>query len=408
MLTVDTRHGLAPDPALPARDLLLDEAAAGGHLGRLLGRDPGGCTLVRVKYRIGESLRATYRLGGGELHTVRAFRPGESAAAYRKAAGAGVRHDPELDAVWWRFPADRRLRGLAEVLSPAADLAALAPGWAGSELVEYSPERAATFRAVDAAGAAVGYAKAYAPGTVDVVERADRYARVAAVLAAGGIASPLPLGRSADRTVLVLQPMLGVEWGQLAGPALAAAMGRLGAAIATLHAAGRPVAAGLPRFGRLAVRRVVHSAHLVAAARPDVSAAAARLADRLAGGPPAGGPTVPLHGDCHPKNALLAGDSIALIDLDQAGAGPAAADLGSLIGRLHADGDTGPLRTAFLAGYQAVRALPPEGSLRWHTAAALVAERAVRAVNRVHLPTLDRLPDLLGAAEDVLLNGVRP
>ena len=153
---------------------------------------------------------------------------------------------------------------------------------------------------------------------------------------------------------------------------------------------------------------MLHSAHLVAVGRPDVAAAVARLADRLAYGPPPGGPQVALHGDCHPRNALLAGDSIALIDLDQAGAGVAAADVGSLIARLIADGDTGTMRSAFLSGYQAVRPLPPAGSLRWHTAAALVAERGVRAVNRVHLPTLDRLPELLKTADDVLLNGVGP
>jgi aminoglycoside phosphotransferase (APT) family kinase protein len=418
VLTVE-RHGLAPDAALPARDLLLDQEAAGAHLAELLGREVTGCELVRVKYRIGESLRVTYRLvadGQRDLLTARAFRPGQGGSAHRKAAGAGVWHDPALDAVWWAFPGDRRLRGLADLLAPGPELAALAPGWVTGELVEYSPERAATFRALDATGTAVGYAKAYAPGTVDVVERSDRYARIASVLGAGGraggLAAPVPLGRSEARTLLVLQPMPGVEWGQLAGPALTAAMGRLGSAIATLHAAGRPATDGLPRFGRLDVRRIVHSAHLVAVGRPDVSAAAVRLADRLADGPPPGGPPVALHGDCHPKNALLAGDSIALIDLDQAGVGPAAADVGSLIARLYADDLVNPgaggMRSAFLSGYRAVRPLPPERSLRWHTAAALVAERAVRAVNRVHLPTLDRLPQLLETADDVLLNGVGP
>jgi aminoglycoside phosphotransferase len=402
------RTGFGPDPALPARDLLLDPDAAGAHLAGLLGREVQRCEPVRVKYRIGESLRVTYRLvldGAAQLRTVRAFRGGDSAAAYRKGAGPGVRHDPALDAVWWTFPADRRLRGLDAVLSPAPDVAALAPGWTASELVEYSPERAATFRALDRSGAVLGYAKAYAAGTVDVVERADRYGRIAAVLAARGIAAPAALGRNPDRTLLLLQPMPGVEWGGLAGSELAGAMTRLGVAIGTLHGA-RAAAAGLPRFARLDVRRVVHSAHLVALARPELAAHAVRLADRLADGPPPGGPPVALHGDCHPRNALADGAAIALIDLDQAGVGPAAADIGSLIARLTADGDTGPLRQAFLAGYETVRALPPSGSLRWHTAAALVAERAVRAVNRVHQPTLDRLEQLLGTADDVLLNGV--
>ncbi|HEY6748598.1 MAG TPA: hypothetical protein VI357_23125, partial [Mycobacteriales bacterium] len=252
--TIGARHGFAADPALPARDLLLDPDAAGAHLGRLLGRDLDGCELVRVKYRIGESLRVTYRTGPGELRTVRAFRDGGSAAAARKAAGAV--HDPELDAVWWTFPADRRLRDLAGVLRPGPDLAALAPGWVASELVEYSPERAATFRAVDAAGRAVGYAKAYAPGTVDVAERAGRYERMARVLAAGGIGAPLPLGASAERTVLVMAAVPGVRWGELAGPALTGAVHRLGVAIGTLHDSGAEVAAGLPRFGRLDPRRV--------------------------------------------------------------------------------------------------------------------------------------------------------
>ena len=422
--TGTVRHGFAADPALPARDLLLDPGAAGEHLGRLLGRALQGCELVRVKYRIGESLRVTYRTGPDGIWTVRAFRDGDSAGAYRKAGRAVP--DPELDAIWWAFPADRRLRDLDRVLRPAPDLAALAPGWVASELVEYSPERAATFRAVDGTGRAVGYAKAYAPGTVDLIERAGRYERIARVLAAGGIGAPLPLGVSEARSVLVMEAMPGVQWGELAGPALAGAVTRLGVAIATLHDSatlpdpatlrdpatlhdsGAAAAAGLPRFGRLDARRVAHSAHLVALARPDVAGPVLRLADRLAGGPPPDGPDVVLHGDCHPANALVDGGSIALIDLDQAGTGPAAADIGSLLARLHQDGDPGELRDAFLTGYRTVRALPPERSLRWHTAAALVAERAVRAVNRVHLPTLDRLPDLLATADDVLRNGVGP
>ena len=273
-----------------------------------------GCELVRVKYRIGESLRVTYRLvadGERELLTVRAFRPGQSGSAYRKAAGPGVWPDPALDAVWWAFPADRRLRGLADLLSPGPELAALAPGWVAGELVEYSPERAATFRAARRdrhggglrQGVRAGHGRR---GRAVRPVRPDR-GRAGRRRRCWRIAAPVPLGRSEARTVLVLQPMPGVEWGQLTGPALAAAMGRLGSAIATLHAAGA-AADGLPRFGRLDVRRVVHSAHLVAVGRPDVSAAAIRLADRLADGPPPGGPQVALHGDCHPKNALLAGD----------------------------------------------------------------------------------------------------
>ena len=61
---------LAPDPVLPRRDDLLDDRVVGALLGELLDRSEGdrtagGCTRVRAKYRRGESLRATYRVGDG-------------------------------------------------------------------------------------------------------------------------------------------------------------------------------------------------------------------------------------------------------------------------------------------------------------------------------------------------------
>jgi aminoglycoside phosphotransferase (APT) family kinase protein len=411
--TIGVRHGFAADPALPHRDLLLDQDAAREHLTSLLGRPVDDCDLVRVKYRIGESLRVTYRVridGRVELRTVRAFPGGGSGPAYRKAAGAGVLHDPALDAVWWTFPHDRRLRDLDDLLRPAPDLAALAPGWRAGELVEYSPERAATFRAVDADGHPVAFAKAYAPGTVDVVDRAGRYARIAAVLDGGGISSPVPLGTSVARTVLVMQPMPGVRWGELDGTALVTAVRRLGTAVATLHGSGDRAAAGLPRFGRLEVRRVVHSAHLVAIARPDVAARATRLADRLADGPPPGDAPVTLHGDCHPKNALDDGHRLMLIDLDQAGTGAAAADLGSFLARLRVATITGQhtateersLAATFVTGYAGNRPVPSCGDLAWHTAAALIAEQAVRAVNRVRPAVLSQLTAVVDAACGVL------
>src|SRR5262249_46029188 len=117
-------------------------------------------------------------------------------------------------------------------------------------------------------------------------------------------------------------------------------------------------------------------------------------------------PPVCLHGDVHLKNGLLAEDRVTLIDLDQAALGPAAADLGSLLAGLQYRGCVGvfsrstvhALATAFLAGYAAVRPLPSPTSLRWHTAAALLEERAWRAVNRLRLRGLQYLDALLAHA----------
>jgi aminoglycoside phosphotransferase (APT) family kinase protein len=394
VLTVDAaRPALAADPAIPSRDDLLDPATAAAVLG------VEACSLVRAKYRIGESLRVVHRVAGGGLVAARAF--------------PGGRVDQ------WTFPDDRKLRGVEDLLRPPAGVAALAgPGreWVASEVVEYAPERSVTVRAADAVGATVAYAKAYAPGTMDVAGLAARYDAVAAGLAATGlpVASPRALGWSAQRDLLVLEAMPGERWGDVAGDR-SGALRRLGQAVAAVHGLG--AVPDLRPFGRLAVPRVVHSAELVATARPDLAGPLADLTAALAGGPPADprGPVV-LHGDCHPKNALVDGDRLALVDLDQAGTGPAAADVGSLLARLRLGVVTGDLAgaeadrlaAAFLAGYRDVAEMPPPGSLRWHTAAALLAEQAMRAVNRVRHRTLLVLDRVVDAAADTLVNGALP
>lgn len=391
---------LAADPALPERDALLDPARVAARLG------VERCRLVRAKYRIGESLRVVYRI------------PGCSEAGAGALVSARAVPGPGGGARWWTFPDDRRLRGVEELLRPPAAVAALARAggrWVASEVAEYAPERSLTLRAVDAGGGTVAYAKTYAPGTVDVAALARRYDAVAAGLAATGlpVRSPRALGRSGPRHLLVLEAMPGERWADVEGGAPAPVLHRLGQAVAAVHTLPPP--AGLRSFGRLAVPRVVHSGELVAAARPDVAGPLAAVTTALAGAVPAGG-AVLLHGDCHPKNALVGTDGLALVDLDQAGTGPAAADAGSLLARLRlavvlGDEDAATvarLAGAFLDGYESVRPLPPEPALRWHTSAALVAEQAMRAVNRVRPRVLARLDAVVDAAAATLRGGVLP
>jgi Ser/Thr protein kinase RdoA (MazF antagonist) len=120
--------------------------------------------------------------------------------------------------------------------------------------------------------------------------------------------------------------------------------------------------------------------------------------------------SVCLHGDVHPKNGILLEKSFALIDLDQASVGPAAADLGSMLAALRYGRHIGrlteaaecTLATAFLNGYQQFGMLPELESLRWHMAAGLFSERAFRAVSRIRIPGLQCLPELLMDAMHVL------
>ena len=75
---------LAPDPAVPQRDALLDERRMGALLGTALtGAAADGCERVNAKYRVGDSLRIVYRIaaGGGVAHRRRAHVRGPQRAA---------------------------------------------------------------------------------------------------------------------------------------------------------------------------------------------------------------------------------------------------------------------------------------------------------------------------------------
>lgn len=208
MLTTVRTHGFAADPELPQRDRLLDADAVAERLPGLLGLGSlRSCNLLRAKYRIGESLRVVYRLDTGSrehLLAARAFPAGRGGSAYRRAVIAAVPVDglppvvldQESEAVWWTFPNDRRLLGLSDLMHP---LGSVHPSWQRSEAVEYAPERSVTLRARALDGKTAGYAKVFAPGSVDVAELAGRYRRIAAALAGAGRPSNHPTC-SAGRT----------------------------------------------------------------------------------------------------------------------------------------------------------------------------------------------------------------
>ncbi len=120
-----------------------------------------------------------------------------------------------------------------------------------------------------------------------------------------------------------------------------------------------------------------------------------------------------LHGDANLRNAILATTpersaqgrpEVVLVDLEDSGAGPAAADLGQILaGLLTArirgaidDRTERALGDALLAGYGEP---PAWDAVRWHTAAAVLARVALPAVNRVRPELLPCLRPLLDGAE---------
>ena len=434
--TVDVGQGLAPDPALPARDDLFDPALVADLLSESLGDGRlkvSSAELVRVKYRIGESLRVLYRLDvAGRTHLVagRMFTRGRSAEAHRKAVrnalpsdgpwSNGLRPtalDLRRDTVWWCFPNDRRLVGLDALLDPArlpATLRDAAGEWSTSAVVQYAPERCVTMQALDPANQTLAFVKCYAPGTQDLARLTARYDFFASRFrnADPTLRSPRPLAHSCERHLLLLEPMPGQSWLDLDQAAAIEALRRLGRAIAVVHETPLDGASdiGMQQFSRLDLARVTRSGELISQARPDVASAATALTSRLTSDLPARQEEVMLHGDCHPGNVVVTDEGLSLIDFDQAGIGSAAADIGSLMARLNygsilreRDPATATgMTNAFLEGYAQVRALPDDRTLRWHVAAALLVERGVRAVNRLRHTGLAKLERVVGTAHDLL------
>jgi len=145
-------------------------------------------------------------------------------------------------------------------------------------------------------------------------------------------------------------------------------------------------------------------------ARPDVADLVQHLSAKLIAQYTPGKPAF-LHGDVHPKNIFLNKESLFLLDLDQAATGAATADLGSVIAGLYCDACTGSrswreaasLKRALLTGYGEQR---HSQLLRWHIAAALLQERALRSVTRIRTATLQKLPEILRVAHTVLNGGL--
>ena len=399
--------GLAPDPAVPSRDALLEPATFGAIVSRrLLGGAPvERCEALHVKYRVGASLRAVYRFaaGGREgIVALRTFPPGVSQARYRLALAASgpdaVAHAPEAGAVLWVFPHDRRLAALPRLADPAS----LLPGCVEARIVAFAAARSATAECRGADGRVLGYAKLASPDEV-------RLTRAIAAMADGsGLLVPRVL--AADGDVLVVEALAGRRLDTL-GPA---ALEPLGAALAALHGmrpTERPVATGgtvaavpLPPFRRLDPERLAGAAAVVTRARPDVAGRAARLFGRLeTAAEDARGPAVCLHGDANLRNAILLGDGrVGLIDLEHVSAGPAAADLGQLLAGLLLRADGEAAGATLLAGYARVAPPPGRAALRWYTAASALARIALPAVGRVRRDTLARLPELLDTAAGLL------
>ena len=397
---MNTTPLLAIDPALPQRDLLLDETLMTEYLSRLVKYRIEDCERLRTKYRVGTSLRVLYKLrGSGRSYRIAARAFPRTRRITNQVTSQTELNAPELNATFWIFPHDRKIKNLG-VLDSIPDALRDIEGrtWTTSRIVAHAPEKAVTAQCLDENDQIIAYAKIYA---------GDEGRRIFETYKAleTNVQTPRAIAYSETHHLLLLKPVPAVPLSTVTQQE--DAFFRLGRALKSLHRINPPLL--LRRATRLTPETLTQASANIYAARPDVADIVERLTATLIAQYIHGEPVF-LHGDVHPKNVFLNDDTLFLLDLDQAAIGTATADLGSVIAGLYGDACTGSrtwneafvLQRALLTGYEA----PHESNeLRWHIAAALLQERALRSVTRIRPVTLQKLPEILCAAEAVLNGG---
>jgi aminoglycoside phosphotransferase len=408
---------LAADPALPQRDLLLDESLMKEYLSRLVARygqfGIHECERLRTKYRIGASLRVLYKIsgsGGSCRIAARAF-PRTHRVKCQFTSPVEI-HAAELNTMFWIFPHDRKIKDLSLLNDVPPGLKDIeGQRWVKSRIVGHAPEKSVTAQCLSDNNNVIAYAKIYAGD--EGRQFFKTYAHLADVRKLKNVQVPRALGYSEQHRLLLLEPVSGVSFSSLAATQREDAFFRLSGALKGLHHTAP--SSSLSHSTRFTAESLKRAAATIAQARPDVALRVQKLTAQLIArhNRHGAGQLVFLHGDVHPKNILLDNERLCLLDFDQAAIGAPAVDLGSVIAGLYCDACVGSLTWrdatflthAFLAGYGPLNTFAAFETLRWHTAAALLQERALRAVTRIRPGVLQKLPQLLQTAETVLNGG---
>jgi aminoglycoside phosphotransferase len=315
---------------------------------------------------------------------------------------------PEYDLLLVAFPLDRQLSDLRRMVrlgkvralldEHCRDL--LPPGHrisrsrSSMQLVRYKPERRAVIRwdlgTADEGGRTGGTRTVWVrilaeplPQRQQVVDAANE----------GCVAVPPVLARPHDR-------LQGSPWSLGAADAIPAVAGVL----ARLHRCRVP--AGSAAHGTVAeLDLVLEAVEVHRRLGADQGLLASAVADQLARTMPSNGRVVLLHGDFHCGQVLVNG-SVALCDLDRAGAGPAVADLASLYAHAFLDG--GAAGASFAADFvdacagEGMQVMPRE--LAWWIAASLV-RGALAPFRRLRPDWREEAVRILGEASRIAHGG---
>lgn len=392
------------DERLAARDralgrglrLLLDgEAFADALRRRLPDAGVDGAHATYVRYKPGTNCLVAYRIKvAGAEHDVyaKALNPGDRAKLEGAVRGADVSGplgpgrlvlEDESVAVHF-FPDDVKLKGLARFIGgedPPESLRKLLPEcpdlWNGRvETLRYKPERRFVARLVPESNVGGALLKLYTPSGF----RAGR-AGARAFGSHERLRVARLLGARERRAALSFEWVAGESLDEVLTRAEAgAAVERVGEALAELHAQG---AEGLTRrSSKSEARALAGIARGLAHVVPPEGLRAASLAREISLRLSLEGETAnPIHGDFYASQVLIEGDTVVVLDLDEASFGHPVSDLGNFIAHLERGQLRGlvgarrveELREAVLEGYSRAsgRRVAP-GLLAAHTAAALL------------------------------------
>lgn len=412
----------ARQPNLPGLALVLDPAAlaaAARSKGLLL---PEGCTPSYVRFKPGTRCLVGHTPAG--VHGPPLFYASaleRNSAKLVKAMKRRVVHSEKgpgrvvlEDAVEvCVFPNDDHLSVLICLADPDRRgklLRRLLPDgpWAGdtkAQTLAYKPERRCVIKCTAPDGSAA-VLKAYEKNGFDAaLARARHFCSVPSEQGMQQL-----LGMDERHRLIAMTWLPGRSLGdELRQPSLASShvMGA-GALLADLH---ESALIGLPAWSVAAADcRLREIVSVLGAICPEMSERADGLARRVSAALSVeAASTVVLHGDFDARQVLIEGESVALIDFDEATVGPAPVDIGNFISHLHMNAlrreisDTMATAAAemLLAGYAEKRPAPSPRSVRTFTALALI--NVVHEPFRRHRPewpteiaaVLDRIERLL-------------
>lgn len=435
------RHETPTDALLPQLAVILDQSAMKDRLQDQMFESTQererffirSCEIDRVRYKPESSCMVTYRLEiedratsetGEQVLCGRAYPKGLSLSQWEKGRrlplvqprfGQPLLYLPDLEMMLWSFPNDRKMTTLSSATEPERFASVILPeligshlgqGWkilsTASQVMHYVGEHTCTVKmSVDLSHPSQKglqtmtlFGKTYYNEDGAETYRVMQQLWNSEARRSGQLALAKPLGYDSETKTLrqLAAPGITLETSDFDRPDFLLFLREAAGAVGRLHLA--PLSGARSVTVADLITNLKSVASILIRCRPTCGQALLPLVNRLVAQAdmiPAH-PSATLHGDLHLKNFLVDDARVTLIDLDNVCTGSPYLDLGSLIAGLHTysilhekSKETVPqLVDSFLQAYETHVPWPIRRDLvDWHTAVALITERAYRCVTRL-------------------------